>query len=1125
MLIQTLIENVTDSIFVIDDDAHFVEVNESARKFLGRSWGDLIGEPAWKVLTELGRQQFDEYWEQLHAQGTLEGRAQVALVDGRVLPVEFKAIANVSPGRHLVIFRDASDLKRVEAQTQAFLKLGWQLSAATTAKEAARIITGVADELLKWDACFLDLYQAETDTVDPLLAIDIVDGKRQDVAPSHSGAPSPVGRRILEEGKQLILEGGDDPDLGLVPFGDIERPSVSLMFVPVRNRTEVIGIFSIQSYRPNAYDQDDLDTLQALADFGGGALHRIRGEALLARSKNRLVALREIEQAILEARSSEEIARVALDRIEDIIPYDRGSVVLFNTADWSGRLLAAVGLGSEYSPEARLKLQDFSKDVVEDLRLGKYYLVGDISAQKSSSAITTQMMKLGLKAVIGVPLLVGNTLFGVLNLASLSAQAFDKEDADVATEVAISLAVALQNAELLLEAKEQANKFSELVDETRRRAEQMEVMVNISSAMRHIQSRQELIPVILDRLMALSGAAGAAIALRTGDYLEFELSLGQWPQLADVHFPADEGVTGNVLTTGQPFVTADLGSESEFYALRVFDEIFAAICVPLGIEESSLGVLWLVRHEPFSADEQRVMVAVADIVANALRRTFLYERVQEQARQVQQIVDTIPEGMLLLSEERAIVLANPVAQTYLTQLAGVSIGDTLEELCGQPLGDLLRPIVAGENWHELVVEKTGQVFELAVQKTYGRLEGGWVLVLRDVTEERNQARYFQIQERLAVVGQLAAGIAHDFNNIMSVVILYSTMLRHSSNLSEKEKERLMVIHKQAERASELIRQILDFSRQSVMKRSVLNLVPFLKELVHLLERTLPETIRLQLDADPGDLIIQGDPTRLQQAIMNLAVNARDAMPEGGTLKISLRTKEVRPKEVPPLPDMAPGAWFELKIEDSGTGIEPHHLPHLFEPFFTTKREGEGTGLGLAQVYGIVKQHDGYIDVSSRLRQGTTFYIYLPGVQMPKVEDVVPEAVPLPEGMGHTILVVEDDNGARQALAEVLQMMDYQVVTAVNGREALKYYDEAHGNVDLVLSDVVMPVMGGAALYAQLKKRKSDIKMVVMTGYPQKDEDWKLLEEGGVHWVQKPFQVATIVETIKQVLVGAGEEQN
>ncbi len=1132
MLAQTLIKYVSDAVMVVDDSMQIIEVNEPACTYLQAKREELLGKRPNEVVAQPDPERINQFWDKLLSGGEVEGQLPALREDGQVLNIEYKAFANVDPNRHMVIFREVSGQKRFEAQTQAFLKLGRQLSAATTAKAAAKIITNVADELLGWDACFLDLYSDETDTTEPLLTIDTLDGVRLEVPPKNFGVPTPVERKTIEEGKRLIFVEPDTDDHELVI---VERPDfefATVLFVPVRDGDRVIGVFSIQKYAANAYTYEDLETLQALADYAGGAFHRIQGEAQLVRFNKRLVVLREIEQAILEARSPEEIAEAALHRIQDVLIFDRGSVTLFDYLIRKGRLLAETGqLLAEMDqliPETKVRPRgeidsDLNNDalfgeLLEDLRQKEYLLIDDVNGRDDYPGLMAQLAVVGLKSSIIVPLVAGNTLFGVLSLASKKIGAFSEEDAEVAGEVATSLAVALQNATLLLGAKEQASRLSELVDETRRRAEQMEVMVNISAAMRETQSRQELIPLILNRLMALSGAAGAAIALRSGEHLVFELSLGQWPQLAGVNFPVDEGITGGVLTTGKVFVSNDLSQETEFSGLSVFQETFAAVCLPLGLEENSLGVLWLVRHEPFSDDELRVMVAVADIVANALRRSFLYERVEEQARQVQQIVDTIPEGMLLLNEKRQIVLANPVAQTYLSQLAKVTIGDKLERLAGRPLEALLKPIVAGENWHELVVEQTDQTFEMAVQQTYGRLAGGWVLVIRDVTEERNQARYFQIQERLAVVGQLAAGIAHDFNNIMSVIILYSTMLGHNTNLSAKEKERLVVIHQQADRAAELIRQILDFSRQSVMKRRALNLRPFLTELVNLLERTLPETIRLELQADPGDLIIQGDPTRLQQAIMNLAVNARDAMPKGGTLLMTIKSKLVEPDDVPPLPDMEPGIWFEVKVEDSGMGIKPRHLPHLFEPFFTTKREGEGTGLGLAQVYGIVKQHNGYIDVSSRLRKGTTFYIYLPGVEMPRAEDASPEVAPIPEGMGQTILVVEDDNSAREALAEVLAMMDYQVLTATNGQEALDRFETFEGQIDLVLSDVVMPKMGGAALYAELKKRRPTIKMVVMSGYPQKDEEWMVLDEDIVHWVQKPFQVSTMVKTIKEALL-------
>ena len=1124
MLDKILIDNVSDAVMVVDDRMRIVEVNAPACHYLRANRADLIGKRPNEIVSQPDSERIKHFWQRLMGGGVVEGQLPALREDGRVLNIEYKAFANVAPNRHMVIFRELSGQKRFEAQTEAFLKLGQQLSAATTARAAATIITNVADELLGWDACFLDLYTAETDKTEALLTIDVVDGVRQEVSPVNFGSPTRMERKTIEEGKQLLFVEAE-PDDEFIRVGKFEFKVATLLFVPVRDGDQVIGVLSIHKYAPNAYSHEDLETLQALADYGGGAFHRIQGEALLARSKNRLVVLREIEQAILEARSPEEIAEAALHQIKEIIRFDHGSVTLFDYLVGKSRLLAETGLrlGGGVSEAADIDL--VFGEILDELRQKEHLLINDINGRFRSTGIVTQLAGAGLQASIIVPLIAGDTLFGVFNLASMKVGAFHEEDAEVASEVANSLAVALQNATLLLGAKEQASRLSELVEETRRRAEQMEVMVNISAAMRQTQSRQELIPIILNRLMAVSGAAGAAIAMRSGEYLVFELSLGQWPQLAGVNFPADEGITGGVLATGEVFVSNDLGQEEGFSSLRVLKEIFAAVCVPLGVGENSLGVLWLVRHEPFSADEQRVMVAVADIVANAVRRAILYERVQEQARQVQQIVDTIPEGMLLLNERRRVVLANPVAQTYLSQLAGVSIDDTLVMLAGRPLDELLKPIVAGENWHELEFEETGQTFELAVQKTYGRLAGGWVLVIRDVTEERNQARYFQIQERLAVVGQLAAGIAHDFNNIMSVIILYSTMLGHNTKLSLKEKERLMVIHQQAERAAELIRQILDFSRQSVMKRSALNLRPFMKELVNLFERTLPETINIDLELDSGDLIIQADPTRLQQAVMNLAVNARDAMPKGGTLLMTVKTKSVRLGDTPPLPDMEPGTWFELKVEDTGMGIKPRHLPHLFEPFFTTKQEGEGTGLGLAQVYGIVKQHNGYIDVSSRLRIGTTFYIYLPGVRMPKGEDAKPELAPIPEGMGQTILVVEDDLSAREALAEVLEMMDYTVLTANNGQEALALFDHHSGEIDLVLSDVVMPKMGGAALYSELKKRRPSIKMVVMSGYPQKDEEWTLLDDEAIYWVQKPFQVSTMVETIKEALlagVGIGD---
>lgn len=258
------------------------------------------------------------------------------------------------------------------------------------------------------------------------------------------------------------------------------------------------------------------------------------------------------------------------------------------------------------------------------------------------------------------------------------------------------------------------------------------------------------------------------------------------------------------------------------------------------------------------------------------------------------------------------------------------------------------------------------------------------LVTSDATREIQHC--IQLQDRLAVVGQLAAGIAHDFNHIMAVIVLYTqTVLRSMPDMPLNTRNRLMTVIQQAKRASDLVQQILDFSRSEAIERRPLDLVPLLKEQVRLLEHTLPKNIRISLSHKAGKYIVNTDPTQIQQIMLNLALNARDAMPQGGELCIRLEQVRVEDRTSSALPRMilrlGQGAevseWVRLTVLDTGTGIPPDVLPHIFEPFFTTKASGRGSGLGLTQVYDIVKQHEGEIEVQSQVGRGTTFAIYLP----------------------------------------------------------------------------------------------------------------------------------------------------
>jgi signal transduction histidine kinase len=370
---------------------------------------------------------------------------------------------------------------------------------------------------------------------------------------------------------------------------------------------------------------------------------------------------------------------------------------------------------------------------------------------------------------------------------------------------------------------------------------------------------------------------------------------------------------------------------------------------------------------------------IAHIILSETNLRRAYEQTQEQARQVQRIIETVPEGVLLLDADQLVILTNQTAQKFLELLAP----SYHEHIPLRQLGNLSVEKILGaagdESWLEITINDPELIFEVtarSVQQTSPSLQD-WVLVLRDVTLERKQQKSLQEQERLATVGHLAAGIAHDFRNILSVISTYSQIVRARPD-TPKRYEYLTVIQEQAQDAAHLIEQILDFSRRSVIELKATDMVELVIGLVTLLKRTIPSNIVIRFEYEPGRYILKADKTRLQQALTNLAINARDAMPNGGNLHFSLSSQQPTEEQTLPLVP-APDAWLCLRVSDTGSGIETADLPHIFEPFYTKKEPGKGTGLGLAQVYGIVKQHGGEITVESTPGEGCSFYLFLPAI--------------------------------------------------------------------------------------------------------------------------------------------------
>ncbi|HEV2560049.1 MAG TPA: PAS domain-containing protein [Microvirga sp.] len=429
-----------------------------------------------------------------------------------------------------------------------------------------------------------------------------------------------------------------------------------------------------------------------------------------------------------------------------------------------------------------------------------------------------------------------------------------------------------------------------------------------------------------------------------------------------------------------------------------------------------------------------------------------------------------------------------------------------------------------------------QPLELHVAGDADRSVRVWITPVADAEEGAESAILYAldttdlrlIQEQLAqsqkmnAVGQLAGGVAHDFNNVLQAIIGYSDLLLANHRPTDPSFQDIMQIKQNANRAASLVRQLLAFSRRQTLRPEVLNLVDRLSDLSMLLRRLLGERVELDVNHARDLWVVKADVNQFEQVIVNLVVNARDAMPGGG--RVGIRTRNVTASEAARLavPGMGPADYVAIEVADTGTGMSPEVKEKIFEPFFTTKEVGKGTGLGLSTVFGIVRQSGGFIDVETAPGQGTTFRIYLPR-HVPTAEDVEeakPEAVKKPAadltGQG-TILLVEDEDPVRAVNARALSARGYTVLEAASGVEALQIIEERGTPVDLVVSDVVMPEMDGPTLLGELRKLYPDLKVIFVSGYAE-DAFKKNLPDGEeFNFLPKPFSLRQLVETVKQVI--------
>ena len=392
----------------------------------------------------------------------------------------------------------------------------------------------------------------------------------------------------------------------------------------------------------------------------------------------------------------------------------------------------------------------------------------------------------------------------------------------------------------------------------------------------------------------------------------------------------------------------------------------------------------------------------------------------------------------------------------------------------------------------------------------------YVAVKRDVTHELMlQKQLFQAQ-KMEAVGTLAGGVAHDFNNLLQAVLGYSELMLQRKKEGERDHADLQKIYQAGKRGADLVKSLLTFSRKAETKYVHLNLNQEITQVQQILSRTIPKTISMDLHLKGNLESIKADRSQIGQVLMNLGVNARDAMPDGGILTIETTNIRLDEEYCNTHPEAKPGSYVLLTVSDTGQGMDKKTVSHIFEPFFTTKETGKGTGLGLATVYGIVNQHGGHITCNSEFGLGTTFKIYFPSIEKERDSETPSIEKPI-QGGTETILLVDDEEALRELGSTLLNEFGYKVITAGNGKEALEIYQFEGERISLVILDLIMPEMDGKKCMEEILQVNPNAKVVLASGHSESG-----LANGDVTgrakaFVQKPYNMSQLLTTIREVL--------
>ena len=741
-------------------------------------------------------------------------------------------------------------------------------------------------------------------------------------------------------------------------------------------------------------------------------------------------------------------------------------------------------------------------------------------------------VELGLKSYVAIPLKNDGKVVGVITISTDIKNSFRADELRLLDIVSRQIEIAINNARFTESLIASERELEEKVKILSRKESHEKIINSIASRVHSSVDFDEVLSLTTKELRQ---------HIRNADFIAVYFVEGNDAVMKSVHghdenfsrkaekIPYPRGLTWKTIIEGKTRFVPDTDYDDAIGPAGRQSGVRSYISIPIQSVGTTIGCITIASEKlnAFEREDLTLLESVAEQIRIALLNAKYVTEIESNEKRLKALVGSVDEivfefdaegtylGVWTENEE---LLVRPKAE-----LLGRRVSDFFDEEFSSRITEAIKNVLRNRRSEiaefNTVLHGRERCFRARINPifTSGEEPGTVSMLARDVTESRALETQLLRSQRLESVGKLAGGIAHDLNNILQPIMM-SIQLLNTRTTDDKSLRWLEILDRSAQRGADLIRQILSFARGLESRKQPLDLKYLANDVMKILDETFPKFIRLNMEIEEGLPPATGDFTQLNQVLMNLCVNARDAMPDGGVLSITMRKIARGKDEIPLFIESDVPSYIVIQVADTGTGIAPEHMDKIFDPFFTTKSSDMGTGLGLSTAYGIVKDHGGFINVESLQGKGSVFTIYLPILESADSAEALDELDSKAHmGNGEVILVVDDESMITDMARTILEEYDYKVLVAHNGEEATRIFLTHKDEIYAAIVDMMMPVMGGKATILTLKKERPALKVIAMSGYQREHELVDLKEAEVDAFLPKPFNTEKLLRTLDQVI--------